>query len=263
MILCLADAEDESADLLDAGDHQQHRDELALTEGLRKLQALRDAERDGDRHQQIMHHRGQTETVGPQGSEEAQLADQAEPAVPAEGVLLVGVQQGNEAVPAWLARLAEKTPSADDEKQAAQYNIAEEVGQDGDGLLGFQGLAVVICGEEGVDLLFKVAGIDKRADLDEADIAVLVDKDGGGEAGNLEEAQRVARKTHREGEGVAVLVLGDDVHRVFRVAGDGDNDHAVLVCLVDGLHVGKFMFTGAAPACKDIENDQILFLQQL
>ena len=67
-VLCPAHAEDKSADLLQAGDHQQHGDELSLSEGLRKLQALKDTDQNADDQKTVMGNRGDTGRAEDEGT---------------------------------------------------------------------------------------------------------------------------------------------------------------------------------------------------
>ena len=166
-------------------------------------------------------------------------------------------------MPAGSARLFKQAPSADDEQQAAQRKEQEDIGQDVHGLLGLEGLAVVIGGEEDLDLALEFLRAREGANLDEADITALVNEEGGGVAGDVEVAQVLARKAHGKAEAVAGLVVGDDVHGVVLIAGDRDELHAVLVGLIDLLHLGELVLAGAAPAGEDVEHDKVLLLEKL
>ena len=115
LVLRLAHAEDESADVLEQC--QQDADPCAFAESFRKLDALHKPENE------VSDAAGPGKQDRPVGLS-AELCDHtacdrqkqgenADPALPAEVIFLIGAQKRDQTVPARFPGLAKETPSAD------------------------------------------------------------------------------------------------------------------------------------------------------
>ena len=109
----------------------------------------------------------------------AQISEDAEPAVPHSGVLLVDIYQGDQAEPALLARLAQNAPAADGQHQSADRQKAEEVRGGIEDLLEPDRLTVIVVGKKIVDIILKLLPALEGTDIDHADHAAAVNEKGG------------------------------------------------------------------------------------
>ena len=166
-------------DILENGDAQQDTEELALPEGLGQFETLHHAEHQAEYGQRVVEENGETGRDAEGADRHAQISEDAEPAVPHSGVLLVDIYQGDQAEPALLARLAQNAPAADGQHQSADRQKAEEVRGGIEDLLKPDRLTVIVVGKKIVDIILKLLPALEGTDIDHADHAAAVNEKGG------------------------------------------------------------------------------------